>query len=221
MNAPVLRRGAATLMATAIASTAGVALAGPAGATTSYGHPHQNVIVIVVKDSRHCRDFYVVKTVVVKKDRKVIIIKQFLRCEFRRHSGYFARDFFFRHDFRTPHKAHAFKAPAHGTVPLNPAKVPVGTNPTRVSINEPRTPMNLTSPSSPGSITPGHVNVSPGGITAGSGAAGASLGAGGMTIGSGAASAGLGAGGVGAGSGGAGFGGAGLSMGTGGMAGMR
>ncbi|QHC23674.1 hypothetical protein [Streptomyces sp. GS7] len=216
MNAPVLRRGAATLMATAIASTAGVTLAGPASATTSYGHPHQKVIVIVVNDSRHCRDFRVVKAVVVKKDRKVIIIKKFVSCDFRRHYDFFAKPFFFKREFRTPHIVHAINAPARGTVPLTPAKVPVSTNPTRVSINEPGTPMNLTSPSSLGSLTPRQVNVSPSGITAGSGAAGASLGAGGITAGSGAASASLGAGGVSAGSGAAG-----VSMGTGGMAGMR
>ncbi|WEB39044.1 hypothetical protein MOV08_06825 [Streptomyces yunnanensis] len=189
-------------MATAIASTAGVALAGPAGATTSYGHPHQKVVVIIVKESRHCRDFNVVKVVVVKKDRKVIIIKEFLRCDFRRHNDYifFAKKVFFKRAFRTTHKVFAINAPARGTVPLTPAKVPFSTDPTRISINEPRTPMNLTSPSSLGSITPGYVSGSPSGSTAGSGAAGASLGAGGVSAGSGAA---------------------GVSMGTGGMAGMR
>ncbi|AJC54227.1 hypothetical protein [Streptomyces sp. 769] len=205
-------------MATAIASTAGVALAGPAGATTSYGHPHQKVVVIIVKESRHCRDFNVVKVVVVKKDRKVIIIKKFLRCDFRRHNDdiFFAKKVFFKRAFRTTHRVFAINAPARGTVPLTPAKVPFSTDPTRISINEPRTPMNLTSPSSLGSITPGYVSGSPSGSTAGSGAAGASLGAGGITAGSGAASASLGAGGVSVGSGAAG-----VRMGTGGMAGMR
>ncbi|GGU65544.1 hypothetical protein GCM10010211_33400 [Streptomyces albospinus] len=195
MSAPALRRGVGTLMATAIAGTAGVALAGPVGATTSYGHPHQKVIVIVVNESRHCRDFKVVKVVVVEMDRKVIIIKKFQRCDFRRHNDYFAKRIFFKRDFRTTHKVFVDKARARGTVPLAPAKVPVDTNPIRVSINAPRTSMNPTSPTSLGSLTPGHVNVSSSGVTAGSGATGVNLGAGGVSAGSGAAGVSLGSGG--------------------------
>ncbi|WP_157878751.1 hypothetical protein [Streptomyces sp. CT34] len=183
-------------MATAIAGTAGVALAGPAGATTSYGHPHQKVIVIVVKESRHCRDFNVVKVVVVKKDRQVVIIKKFLSCDFRRHNDYFFRKVFFKHEFHTTHKAIAIKEPARGTVPLTLPKVSVGTNPIRVSINAPRTSLNLTSPSSLGSFAPGHVNVSSSGVSAGSGTSGVSLGTGGSAAGSGAAGVSLGTGGV-------------------------
>ncbi|WP_157878847.1 hypothetical protein [Streptomyces sp. CT34] len=183
-------------MATAIASTAGVALAVPASATTSYGHPHQKVIVIVVKESRECRDVKVVKVVIIKKDRKVVIIKKFLRCDFRRHHDYFAKAIFFEHEFHRTHKVFKIKAPDRGTIPLAPAKVSVSTNPIRVSINVPRPSTNLTSPSSLGNLTPGHVNVSSSGVTAGSGATSLSLGTGGITAGSGSAGASLGAGGM-------------------------
>ncbi|MFE4722852.1 hypothetical protein ACFRLW_42070, partial [Streptomyces sp. NPDC056728] len=64
MSAPILRRGAAVVVASAIAATAGVTLAGPAAATPApKGH---RVIVVVERGHEFCRFGHRTVVIVVK-----------------------------------------------------------------------------------------------------------------------------------------------------------
>ncbi|MEU1630657.1 hypothetical protein ABZ746_36335 [Streptomyces sp. NPDC020096] len=242
MSAPILRRGAAVMVATAIAGAAGVALAGPTAATPAL--KGQRVIVIVERGHEFCRFGHRTVVVIVKKDHgRVIIIRKIVRCDFRRHHEFFRHNvFFFQNEFRPIHRfnignnrVHVIlpKAPPHVTITAphvttstTPPQMSEQTGPAQISVqpNLVRPSVNLTSPSSLGNLVPDRMNVSGAiDVSPGNNSIGAGIGAG---LGGGLG-AGLGAGGGGGASfgggagGGAGFGaGGGAGFGAGGGAGF-
>ncbi|MET7666327.1 hypothetical protein ABZT51_46815 [Streptomyces sp. NPDC005373] len=203
MSAPILRRGAAVVVASAIAGTAGVALAGPAAATPApNGH---RVIVVVERGHEFCRFGHRTVVIIVKKDHgRVIVIRKIVRCDVRRHHDFFFRHHFEKHvEFRRAHRfnvdnnrVHVIlpKTPMRVTItaprvttPTTPPQVSVRTGPTRVSVH--------TVPAQPNAVGPSHVSISGGSAGVGAGNT-SSAGTGGINVGSGASDISVGSGGI-------------------------
>ncbi|MFG2661662.1 hypothetical protein [Streptomyces sp. NPDC048425] len=151
MSVPILRRGAAVVVASAIAGTAGVALAGPASATPApKGH---RVIVVVERGHEFCRFGHRTVVIIVKKDHgRVIVIRKILRCDVRRHHDFIFRHHFVKHvEFRRAHRFNVDNNSVHvilpktplrvtntaprGATPTTPRQVSVRTGPTQASVH--------------------------------------------------------------------------------------
>ncbi|MFH8736338.1 MULTISPECIES: hypothetical protein [unclassified Streptomyces] len=136
MSAPILRRGAAVLVASAIAGTAGtagVALAGPAAATPDpNGH---RVIVVVERGHEFCRYGHRTVVIIVKKDHRVTVIRKIVRCDIRRHDDFFFRHHFVKHvEFRRAHRFNVDNNRVHVILPKTPLRVTTPTTPPQVSV---------------------------------------------------------------------------------------
>lgn len=133
MSAPILRRGAAVLVASTIAGTAGVALAGPAAATPDpNGH---RVIVVVERGHEFCRYGHRTVVIIVKKDHRVTVIRKIVRCDIRRHDDFFFRHHFVKHvEFRRAHRFNVDNNRVHVILPKTPLRVTTQTTPPQVSV---------------------------------------------------------------------------------------
>ncbi|WP_432168637.1 hypothetical protein [Streptomyces sp. bgisy031] len=208
MSAPILRRGAAVVVASAIAGTAGVALAGPAAATQApYGH---RVIVVVERGHEFCRFGHRTVVIIVKKDHgRVIVVRKIVRCDVRRHDDFSFRHHFVKHvEFRRAHRFNVDHNRVHGILPKTPPRVTI----TAPRVTTPTTPRQMSARTGPPQVSvhtvparisvqpnpvgPSHVSMSggfagvgadrtmgvgTGGINVGSGASDLSFGSGGIT----------------------------------------
>jgi hypothetical protein len=169
MSAPILRRSAAVVVASAIASTAGVALATPAAATPDpHGH---RVIVVVERGHEFCRFGHRTVVIIVKKDHgRVTVIRKIVRCDVHRHHDFFFRHHFVKHvEFRRAHRFDVDNNRVHVIMPKTPL---------RFTITAPR----VTNPAGPAGVGAGNtISVGTGGINVGSGASDMSVGSGGIT----------------------------------------
>ncbi|MGX1675415.1 hypothetical protein [Streptomyces sp. NPDC055400] len=193
MSAPILRRGAAVVVASAIASTAGVALAGPAAATPDpKGH---RVIVVVERSHEFCRFGHRTVVIIVKKDHgRLIVIRKIVRCDVRRHHDFFRHHFVKHVEFRRAHRFNVDNNRVHVFLPKTPLRVtitaPRGTTPTTPQVSVRTGPTQVSVHTVPAQPNPGGsagmgagntISAGTGGINVGSGASDISFGSGGST----------------------------------------
>ncbi|MGW8683491.1 hypothetical protein ACWGNN_20920 [Streptomyces sp. NPDC055817] len=180
MSAPILRRGAAVVVASAIAATAGVTLAGPAAATPApKGH---RVIAVVERGHEFCRFGHRTVVIVVKKDHgRVTVIRKIVRCDVRRHDDFFFRHHFVKHvEFRRAHRFNVDNNRVHVTLPTTPHRFTI-TAP-RVTTPNPVGPRHESGSGGYAGMGAGNtISVGTGGINVGSGASDISVGSGGIT----------------------------------------
>ncbi|MFB7168968.1 hypothetical protein [Streptomyces sp. NPDC056242] len=196
MSAPILRRGAAVVVASAIAGTAGVALAGPAAATPA--PKEHRVIVVVERDHQFCRFGHRTVVIVVKKDHgRVIVIRKIVRCDVRRHDDFFFRHHFVKHvkhvEFRRAHRFNVDNNRVHVILPKTPLRVTTPAMPRQMSVRTgPAQVFVHTVPAQSNPVGPSHVSIT-GGASAGNTI---TAGTGGNNVGSGASDISVGSGGI-------------------------
>ncbi|MFB6678708.1 hypothetical protein ACFCWG_41100 [Streptomyces sp. NPDC056390] len=146
MSAPILRRSAAVMLASAIAGTTGVALAGPAAATPT--PKEHRVIVVVERGHELCRFGHRTIVIIVKKHHgRVTVIRKIVRCDVHRHHDFFRHHFVKHVEFRRAHRFNVDNNRVHVMTPL------------RVTITAPRATTPTTSPQAPVRTGPTQVSV--------------------------------------------------------------